>query len=498
VPGALETEIAFIEQTTFMSEERSAVNTPFSTNGRRALAGVAASAILTAAIAACGGHGSASNSVLPTTGAQSTHVHPDTSPTPTDLYGGGASLPAPLYRQDFDYYGVALPPDSQGQSSGLPVNARLQFYYSSTSSSVGRGAFLAQTSSTTTPASKPIYCPNGVTTCYPYPLWHFSASDSIFSSTEQGCYYSGCTNVDGDTTVNAVSPVRGQYIQVPFITESLPLAYNPTGGTYPVKGLNLDRHVLCGIWEGAITAWNDPGITEDNGGVVVSTNPIIRIVRSDSAGTTALLTAALVAQCTGLSNPAYDWTGGTGNTVTWPNNTGNVLAYSGNSGIVTGVTDNTGAIGYVGPSYIAPVVPGGLPAANVQDQYQVTHNQLHFVAPSVTNTLNAFKGINPPTNSDPYDLGISGNPNPEQANAYPIVGWTWIEAYQCYNTTNEATGISDFIKWYSTSGPTGSTAADKNAEAQGLAPITQNWKGAVHAIGKSDIVKGPISGTCTI
>lgn len=447
---------------------------------------------LSAIVAACSGHG-ATNSVVPTTGTQS-HVHPNV--TVNNIYGGGSTLASLLYRQEEDYYGVAMPPDPQGASNGLPVDAHAQFYYAGIGSGAGRGAFLAQIPATATPQTSPIYCPNGVTTCYPYPAWQYTGSDAIFTSTEQGCYYSGCTNEDGETTINAAFPVRGQYIQVPSVSTAVTLPYNPSGQTVGAKGLNLDRNVLCGIWEGAITVWNDPGITMDNGGHVVSTQPITRVVRLDSSGTTALLTNALVNQCVNLANPAYDWTGGTGGTVTWPNDNGNVDAQSGSSGVVTGVTSTSGAIGYVGPSFVAPIVSGGLPTSNVQDQYQVTNNKLNFVSPTITNTLNAFKGITPPTNSDPYDIGYN-NPDPAQQAAYPIVGYTWIEAYQCYNTTAEASAVSSFIKWYTKSGATGSSAADQIEEAQGLAPMSSAWKSRVHSIASS-IVKGPVGGVCTI
>ena len=205
---------------------------------------IAVAVALTATLAACSGHGTSSNGILPTTGAQSVHVHPDSSPTPTALYGGGSSLAALLYRQDFDYYGVALPPDAQGASNGEPINSNFQYYYASTSSGVGRGAFLAQTPSTSTPASNPIYCPNGVTTCYPYPIWHFSDSDAILSATEESCYYDGCSNVDGETTINEAYTVRGYYLQVPIVTTPITIPYNPSGQTVGANGLNLDRNVL--------------------------------------------------------------------------------------------------------------------------------------------------------------------------------------------------------------------------------------------------------------
>src|SRR5580658_2587787 len=93
--------------------------------GRFALSMTAAAIALSATLAACSGHGSASNSVLPTTQNQS--IHHDV--TVTNIYGGGSTLASLLYRQEMDYYGVAMPPDPQGASNGLPVNKSFQYYY---------------------------------------------------------------------------------------------------------------------------------------------------------------------------------------------------------------------------------------------------------------------------------------------------------------------------------------------------------------------------------
>jgi ABC-type phosphate transport system substrate-binding protein len=452
---------------------------------------IAASALL----AACSGHGGATNSVIPST-TQSSHSGGVNPNAVTNIYGGGSTLASLLYRQWFDYFGVAMPPDPQGAPSGLPINASFQYYYGGIGSGAGRAAFLSQTPSTTTPQSAPIYCPGGVTTCWPYPNWHYSGSDATFSSIEIGCYDSGCTNVDGVPVINEALTVRGQYVQIPTLSTDITMAYNPTGQTVPLKGLALSRNSYCGIWQGAITNWSDPSITSDNGGKVVSSQPIIRVVRSDSSGTTALLTNALVSQCVNLSNSAYDWTGGTGGTVTWPNNTGNVQADSGSGGIVTGVTSTNGSIGYVGPSFVAPVVSGGLPTARLQNHNAYINNKLTFTVQSIKSTLAAFVGVNPPTLSDPYDLATVV-PDPTATGAYPIVGYTWLEAYQCYNLKSEATGLSAFIKWYAKAGAIGSTPADVIVEAQGLAPLDATWKTSVRNI-STHIVKGPVANVCTI
>ena len=468
--------------------------------GWRSVATAAIALALSSTLAACSGHGSAANSVIPnqTQSVQRSGAHPNTV---TNIYGGGSTLASLLYRQWMDYFGVAMPPNPQGAPSGLPINANYQYYYAGIGSGGGRGSFLAQSPSTIAPQSLPIYCPNGVSTCYPYPKWHYSGSDATFSSTEIGCYDSGCAGVDGYTNITAALPARGQYVQIPTLGTPITLAYNPNGQTIGSHGLQLSRNSYCGIWEGTISNWSDPSITSDNGGHVVSTQPIVRVVRSDSSGTSFLLSNHLFTACQNLSNPNYDWTGGAGSgTPAWPNNTGGtaVLGESGSSGVVTGVTNTAGAIGYVGPSFVAPVVPGGLPTANLQDNHDYFHSpeQFKYHAPSIANTLTALKSTAPPTLTDPYDLATLV-PDPTAAGSYPIVGYTWLEAYECYGTLAEATGLKAITKWYAQGGTTGSTPPDQILEAQGLAPLAQNWKTRVRSIANA-IVKGPVSNVCTI
>jgi len=458
----------------------------FDRNRLTAVATTAVAIVASIVMAACSSHSSSTPSVVQPAG--STATKPDN--TVTNIYGGGSTLASLLYRQWMDYYGVAMPPDPQGAPNGQPVNPNFLYYYAGIGSGGGRAAFISQQPSTLPPAVPPIYCPNGGTSCYPYPLWHFSGSDATFSASEIACYQFGCP----PTYPNPAQPERGQYVQIPTLSTDVTIMYNPTGQTVPTGGLNLSRNSYCGIWEGAITNWGDPSITQDNGGVQVSTQPIVRVVRSDSSGTTFLTTNHLNTACQGLSNPAYDWTGGVGGTVTWPG--GPVVTGAGSPGVVAAVQSNPGAIGYVGPSFVAPVISGGLPTANLQNNYWYTHNTAKFITQSISSTLAGFKNVSPPTNPDPYDLALL-IPDPIQKTAYPIIGFTWLDVYQCYNKQKEANAMKGFIDWYATVSTTGPTAADGILQQQGEAQLNNKWKTAVRHIA-THIVKGPVPNVCTI
>lgn len=463
----------------------------FNRSGTAALSMTALAIAASALLTACAGHGGSASSVLPTNGTQSVSKSNPNPNTVTNIYSGGSSLASLLYRQWDDYYGVALPPAPQGAPNGKPINANAQFYYASIGSGGGRAAFLSQIPSTITPTVPPEYCANGGTSCYPYPVpWQFAGSDANLSSTEISCYQVGCS----PTYPNPVQPQRGQYIQIPSFETDITVPYNPAGQTVPTKGLALSRNSYCGIWEGAITNWGDPSITSDNGGHQVSTQPIVRVVRSDSSGTTFLFTNHLNTACQNLANPAYDWTGGVGGTVTWPG--GTVQSGNGSNGVVSLVTSTSGAIGYVGPSFVAPVIAGGLPTSRLQDQYNYLHNSATFTTQSVTTTLNAMHGVAVPSNTNPWDLAVLV-PDPAAIGAYPIVGFTWLDIYQCYKTYAEASAVKGLVRWYAQTGTTGTTPPDVILEAQGVAPLNGAFKKAVRGIAPN-IVRGPISNTCTI
>jgi phosphate transport system substrate-binding protein len=69
---------------------------------------------------------------------------------------------------------------------------------------------------------------------------------------------------------------------------NLPVVFGPIAITYNVNGvssLTLDGTTAAKIFNGAITAWNDPAIAALNPGVTLPAEPIRVIFRSDESGT---------------------------------------------------------------------------------------------------------------------------------------------------------------------------------------------------------------------
>lgn len=69
---------------------------------------------------------------------------------------------------------------------------------------------------------------------------------------------------------------------------NLPVVFGPIAIAFNVHGLtslNLDGPTAANIFNGAITAWNDPAIAALNGGAALPAEPIRVVFRSDESGT---------------------------------------------------------------------------------------------------------------------------------------------------------------------------------------------------------------------
>lgn len=150
--------------------------------------------------------------------------------------GGGASLPAELYKGSAD--------------SILPAN----FSYAVTGSGTGKNAFLTNNSS--------LFGTTGTV--------HYAGSDSVLSGSELTTYNS---NYNG---------TYGPLIQIPSVATSVTVPYRKDGNTT----LNLTSAQLCDAFSGAKTTWGQLLGTTDS-------TPIRIVYRTGSSGTTELFTRHL-------------------------------------------------------------------------------------------------------------------------------------------------------------------------------------------------------------
>ena len=189
---------------------------------------------------------------------------------------------------------------------------------------------------------------------------------------------------------------RGNVIQVPVVGSAIVLAYNLNG----VAELQLSREAYCGIAAGEIANWNDPAIAAYNPNISLPDLPITFVHRDDSSGSTYIFTNHLNAACD-------NWFAGADKEVDWE--TG--IEALGNEGITAAVKQIARAIGYIGFAYAEQ---NFMPMATLENQVG------YFIEPSPKSAERATAVL-----ETTLDLTATA-PDPTRANAYPIVGLTYV------------------------------------------------------------------------
>jgi phosphate transport system substrate-binding protein len=239
-----------------------------------------------------------------------------------NIYGGGASLPAPYIRQAGDCYGqstdlISAPSvaGAEPTATSLPafnytgtpakncanasdkVNTRNTIFYDSTGSGLGIAAFYSHN-----PQKWGDTNPDPSTVTY-FPNVHFAMSDAGLDATQVGIYNNGGGTIGSgssavevapkgsDPTGNQVptpEPLYGPMIQVPALIAAVAVAYDPVYRKVKINnqvieykfnnqfpradlpgggssgGLRLDNEALCLIFNGQIQNWAHPKLKNLN------------------------------------------------------------------------------------------------------------------------------------------------------------------------------------------------------------------------------------------
>ena len=238
-----------------------------------------------------------------------------------------------------------------------------------------------------------------------------------------------------DEEIQKIAQDKGVLL-LPMTAGSIVMAYNLPD----VAELKLPRAVYTDILLGKIKTWNDPKIAAANAGVNLPNQPITVIYRSDGSGTTGVFTKHLSA-----ISPEWKTTVGEGKSVKWPVGVG----AKGNEGVTAQVTQTQGSIGYVEYGYAKE---NGLKFAALENKAGnvVTANEQ-----SAAKTLDA---VTLPENLRAF---IS---DPEGADSYPIVTYSWILAQKKYADPAKAKAVEAMIEY-------GLTEGQKQATELGYVPL---------------------------
>lgn len=195
-------------------------------------------------------------------------------------------------------------------------------------------------------------------------------------------------------------------ILLPMTAGSIVLAYNLQGVE---TGLNLTRDAYVGILSGRITNWSDPAIADANPDIELPDQRITVVFRSDGSGTTGVLTKH-------LSDISQEWADsiGQGTNVEWPSG-GNFVGNRGNEGVTAQIQNVNGSIGYIEYGFASN---NNLPVAALENQAG------NFVVPTDESAQATLDAVELPDNLRAFIT------DPEGADSYPIVTYTWMMMYE--------------------------------------------------------------------
>ena len=202
---------------------------------------------------------------------------------------------------------------------------------------------------------------------------------------------------------DAKQPAEGM-VHIPMTGGAIVPAYN-----YPGCDAKMTQTELADVFLGKITNWSAFGCDDKQ---------ITTVWRSDGSGTTKGFTNSLSA-----FSPEWKKTVGTGKAVKWPVGVGG----KGNSGVAATIKNQPGAIGYLNYGYVN---------GDKFQQVALQNKAGNFVkANAETSAAGLAKIV--------LDDKLRGaDPNPEGANAYPIVSLTWILAYP-----ESKTGVKETLRY---------------------------------------------------
>jgi phosphate transport system substrate-binding protein len=228
-----------------------------------------------------------------------------------------------------------------------------------------------------------------------------------------------------------------QAIHMPITAGAIVFTYNLPG----VSNLKLSPEVIAGIFTGKIKTWNDPKIAADNAGLRLPNTPVQPVHRSDSSGSTDILSQFLNATAKDT------WTLGTGKELQWPGG----QAGKGSDGVTAAVKGAPGGITYVEQSFSK---------ANSLPEAQVKNGNGEFVAAGGQSVSTALASATPDESKG--DVRVKIDYTSKTAGAYPVSAVTYV--ITCNKGNKNAAALKAYLGY----------AADKgqgSADALGFAPL---------------------------
>ncbi|CAN5505306.1 phosphate ABC transporter substrate-binding protein PstS [soil metagenome] len=248
------------------------------------------------------------------------------------------------------------------------------------------------------------------------------SSDGKKSLSDQSIDFAGSDSPIKDDELANFGGRRMLYF--PIMGGPITVAYNLDG----VGQLNLTPDTIAGIFQAAITTWDDEAIAADNPDVDLPSTKITVVHRSDGSGTTGNFTKFLAAAA------ADTWKLGAGETVNWPSTTQGAEK---NSGVTNVLAGTDGAIGYA-----------DLPDAAIHrlSVAKVANPDGVFTAPAPDNASAALAAAVVAGDLTYDPLNVDGK------DAYPITSPTWVIVDAVQADQRNADIIKAYLRYLLTTG----------------------------------------------
>jgi phosphate transport system substrate-binding protein len=254
-----------------------------------------------------------------------------------------------------------------------------------------------------------------------------------------------------------IAKVKNGVVLLPMTAGEIVIAYNLPG----VDNVKLPRDVYADIFEGKISAWNDPRIAAANPDATLPETPITVVVRSDSSGTTFNFTNHLAA-----ISEAFKTDVGAGTSVQWPS-IDRVVKAPKNDGVTATVMQTPGAIGYIEYGFAKMT---GTQMATLENA------EGEFIAPGGEGGTLALATAEFDSNMRAFIT------DPKGEGAYPLATFTWMMFYKDGQDEAKVTALKEMIEYGLT---TGQESADSLGYIAMPETVIEKVRAAAKQIGAS-------------
>jgi phosphate transport system substrate-binding protein len=245
----------------------------------------------------------------------------------------------------------------------------------------------------------------------------------------------------------------GDLVKAPSLL-NIPLAVSAQLVIYNLPGLRQGSHVklngqvLAGMYDGAITRWNDPAIANLNPSLSLPDTKVVPVHRSDSSGDTFLFTSYLSTQDLVWNNDH-----GYGTTVAWPPVSA-AIAASGSNTTLADCARIRGCISYNGISYLTQTLAdrlGYAALANAMGRYTLP------TSAAIRAAAAPYVALTPPNET----ISLIDGP---AAAGYPILNYEYAIVSTRQPDPAKASAVKAFLNWVITTGNSPTYVSQLNFE----------------------------------